>query len=686
MTMLFRLPLCAQESYCTNMGFELGNFTNWKGHTWNYSTEHPEVNTSKVEGFVNRRHTIMTDVNAYDANTGYALKVIPTGYKYSARLGDVIIRATDPSPRCWQQSLRYTLTIDSSNALLIMKFALVLQYIPSHTEIAEPRFKLTLYDQSGNIIPDCSNYDVYASNTSVNGFQLYQPAGSSIMIQWRDWTTVGANLMNYYGQTITIEFMSADCTETYHFGYAYFLAECHPLCITEKYCANDSIISLAGPEGFEKYTWTNSIGTVISNIQNMEEARPSEGEEYTCTMKSATGCTVSLKSRVARYIPKAGFTSYMLDCKSNSVQLSNLSTSTRGSLQYRWDFGDGVTSILKNPRHTFATSGLHPVKLVVLNPPSVCTDTLYKEVESFSPPLVGIAGESTFCPGKSIWLKAYGAYEYIWSDSTKNDSLKVSSPGGSLWLIGRSSTGCISDTIRKSVTEDSDWNLLTEGDTLFCEGSNTILKAFGAYIYHWNTGERDDSIVVSIPGHYKVVAANRRGCEKSHNFNVIESLLPDVNFSLSTNLINHKENQIICTAADQPDIQYIWDMGDATIGTGPVYQHSYSVTNDLLHYTIFLKAINNDQCTDTAYQIIDVTPFIPNVFSPNGDGINDVFMSGIDTEIFDRNGFVLYRGKMGWDGTYKGQLMDPDTYFYLIRYYDRSDELQTLKGYVTLVK
>jgi hypothetical protein len=116
----------------------------------------------------------MSDTTAYDENTGYALRKIPPGYLYSARLGDVII-GSDPNPRCWKQNLRYTMTIDSTNALLILKFALVLQYAINHPEIDEPRFRLTLYDNQGNILPDCSNYDVYSSNKYVKGFKTYLP-------------------------------------------------------------------------------------------------------------------------------------------------------------------------------------------------------------------------------------------------------------------------------------------------------------------------------------------------------------------------------------------------------------------------------------------------------------------------------------------------------------------------------
>lgn len=386
---IFTASLLGQEPYCQNLGFEKGDFTNWTGYNWIYSSEVPSINTSKVQVALPtpRRQVIISDVNAYDPNTGNQLKKVPPGYQYSARLGDMIING-DPNPRCWQQSLRYTMKVDSSNALLVMKFALVLQYISDHKTIEEPRFKLTLFDQKNDTIRDCANYDVFSSSGYIKGFQTYTPAGSNITIEWRDWTTVGANLLKYYGQTITVEFMSADCTKKYHYGYAYFVAACHPLYITVKYCAGDSVATLTAPEGFERYRWIKNSGAVVDTSQVLSIPNPEEGAVYSCSMTSATGCSVTLKSTIAKYIIHADYKTAMVDCKSNIVQFSNLSTSTRGTLNYLWDFGDGHTSMEVNPRYTFSTSGFHDVNLTLMNPPSACTEKLDRKIESFSPPLV----------------------------------------------------------------------------------------------------------------------------------------------------------------------------------------------------------------------------------------------------------------------------------------------------------
>lgn len=696
----------AQSSHCANLGFELGNFDNWEGYTWLYCTDpkHPELNSlpQKVWLPVSRRQEIMTDTKAKDPDTGNMLSKIPPGYRYSARLGDEYNQGefNNDNMRCWNQSLRYSMSIDSANALLVLKFAVVLEDPTSdHTEIQEPRFKLSLFDQKGNTIHDCANYDVYASNLNVKGFQdFYKPAfdqqkkkWSTLLVRWRDWTTVGVNLLKYVGQTITVEFMTADCTLGGHGGHAYFVAECHPLYITVSYCRGDSGASLKAPEGMEKYKWRDSNGVVVDSTQILNLANPIEGATYSCTMTSATGCTVVLQSTIMRYELKTDFTSHMLDCKTNKVQIDNLSSTSHGNLVYNWDFGDGSTSSEEKPDHNFATSGRHDVTLIVTNPPSTCADTLRKTIESFSPPLVGISGDSTYCPGESIYLKAYGAWNYVWNntDPVNADSIEVKAPGGKYWMLGYSSTGCVSDTIRRTVNEQPGWQFIDQSDTTMCVGDlHATLSVSGAAKYFWNTVTKDttNSIVVTAPGTYLVTGADKRGCKKSININVGVYQLPSVDFKTSATFLDIRHNQLTCTIPAQPDVNYTWDMGDGLTETGPTIQHTYNITKDLRDYTILLTAASVYGCTQSATAIVDVVPFIPNVFSPNGDGINDLFMPDMEIEVFDRNGVILYKGTSGWDGTYKGRHMDPDTYFYYFRYFDRNQKEHTRKGFITLVK
>jgi gliding motility-associated-like protein len=74
-----------------------------------------------------------------------------------------------------------------------------------------------------------------------------------------------------------------------------------------------------------------------------------------------------------------------------------------------------------------------------------------------------------------------------------------------------------------------------------------------------------------------------------------------------------------------------------------------------------------------------------NVFTPNGDGVNDVFLPDYELKVFSRNGVIMYQGTDGWDGRYKGVLVEPGSYIFQVRI--KSDgETEFKSGAVTVVR
>jgi len=162
--------------------------------------------------------------------------------------------------------------------------------------------------------------------------------------------------------------------------------------------------------------------------------------------------------------------------------------------------------------------------------------------------------------------------------------------------------------------------------------------------------------------------------------------IPGVGFTLSLYTLDSRNNQLMGNSEGRDGVHYSWDMGDGLTETGATIQHNYQIAGNELAYTITLTATSLYGCTDTVSVIVDVVPFVPNVFTPNGDGINDIFMEDLDLEVFDRNGLSLYKGTAGWNGTYKGKPADPDTYFYSLSYPDRHQQNHTRKGFITLLR
>lgn len=715
------LGLFGANSNLINLGFETGSFTGWKGYTWQYSTAVSSINTSKILVTLptSRRQVIVSDTTAYDANTGNALRKVPKGYKYSARLGDEI-KSGDSNPRCWEQSLQYTMNVDSSNSLLVMKFACVLQYSSQHDNVTEfePRFRLNLYDNAGNKINTCTNYDVYSTSGTVKGFQTYTPSGSTDPVKWRDWTTVGADLSAYKGQTITIEFMSADCTGRYHYGYAYFVADYQPMKISTDFCGSSDTARLTAPTGFESYRWRDVNANKIVNTDTTLStiAVPMIGKDsviYECIMRSATGCISPLSTTILKYKPTASFAAKMVGtCTDNNVEFANKSTTNRGKLTYLWDYGDGTNDTISGTHiHHYTTSGHHSVKLTTYNPPSTCSVDTIKDIESINTDLVGLkADQDSICIGSSTGkLRASGAWTYEWSTdpATFNiDSIKSGLPAGTYWVKGYDSThNCTSNKHYITISNECDWMDSIQGQNWFCSGQSTQLYASGWYVntnkqagiaktpltYQWNNGAISDTVTINKADTYTVTATDKWGCSRTYSYNVQEKVLPLINFTVSPTTINPKRNLVSCSIDQESNVLYKWTFGDNTgVSTGNSVTHYYSQNLPSALYTIALKDSDTVYgCTNSGTTSILLEPFVPNVFTPNGDEHNDYFMPNYEIDIYDRYGILLYSGtkeSKGWDGSCKGRRMEPDTYFYIIHYADYNNQKQTIKGYITLIR
>jgi gliding motility-associated-like protein len=117
-------------------------------------------------------------------------------------------------------------------------------------------------------------------------------------------------------------------------------------------------------------------------------------------------------------------------------------------------------------------------------------------------------------------------------------------------------------------------------------------------------------------------------------------------------------------------------------------------------YTMFLRFESLPGCSDTISYTVNVKPcsitsiYIPNSFTPNGDGKNDVFKpvgesySDLTMYIYDRWGVMIFESKdsVGWDGTYKGKSCQQGVYVYVVRWYDQTKIVKQSVGHVSLIR
>lgn len=269
--------------------------------------------------------------------------------------------------------------------------------------------------------------------------------------------------------------------------------------------------------------------------------------------------------------------------------------------------------------------------------------------------------------------------------------------------------GCTAyDTVRVPVTE-LELPTITGVDTICLGQSSTLVATHPtSNQFRWSTGQTTSTITVSpqVTTEYVVSATMIGDCIVTDTFTVTVIQLPRPAFQASPTeiYVDNGIGTVSCTNLTNGDYTLKWDFGDVFSNTNIVYDvedpsHDYTRAG---FYTITLTAIDTIGCMDSIKTRVSVSVpyffYIPNAFTPDGDGINETFApkgAGVDPDnysmqIFDRSGMLIFNTRNPydyWDGRNKyGQVCPEGVYIYLIRLLDLNGEDKEYTGTVTLVK
>jgi gliding motility-associated-like protein len=245
---------------------------------------------------------------------------------------------------------------------------------------------------------------------------------------------------------------------------------------------------------------------------------------------------------------------------------------------------------------------------------------------------------------------------------------------------------------------------------LFSDTSTIASGTITGWNWDFNDGTsttQNPNHCFNTPGQYTIslTVTSNAGCTSTFNVNNYIDVYanPVAAFTAAPQPTSELDPTVFFTDASTGGVtSWLWSFGDTTNATSTLQNPFFNYQVAGCHNAVLTVATSNG-CTDTTAQIIcidpDVTLFVPNAFTPNGDGVNEVFMPqgiGIDPDhfemwIFDRWGNMIYYTDdfyQGWNGKVQGheEICQIDTYVWKIKAVDVLGGKHNLIGKVSLIK
>lgn len=346
-------------------------------------------------------------------------------------------------------------------------------------------------------------------------------------------------------------------------------------------------------------------------------------------------------------------------------------------------------------------------------------DTVVVTVNSL-PIITANASDDFICDGDMTILWGDGAgigAVYTWDNSVIDSVGFIPLVTNTYTVIGTDVNGC-KDTADIVVTVNPNPIVLFSSNITF-GGCLPFAPVFtdltsptsGSVTWDFGDGNTDNQLgnVVNIYDNYgcydvTLTSTTPEGCTATltqQDFVCVNEIIADFYPDSFEQPISNPTFEF--TNTSQNATSYEWFFGDLppSISTAVHPDHTYG---DIGFYAVTLVASAQDGCTDTAVIVIKVRDevlfYVPNSFTPDDNGLNDVFLpvltagydrtGGWQFKIYNRWGEEIFNSDIvgnGWDGTYQGELVQFGTYVWTIRFKDsQSNKIYDFTGHVNLIR
>lgn len=407
-------------------------------------------------------------------------------------------------------------------------------------------------------------------------------------------------------------------------------------------------------------------------------------------------------------VPQGGEGNFLLNGVSGIINSSSFTDvpSTSGTWKYaQITFNEtqipiGTTTKISNTSNRFHLGFIHG------NSNNGCRFGYFSDFAKYNFEIT--ANQTIFCEGDTLLLSTNTIEDatYIWngpnnfsSNESNIEYFPLSSFDEGYYSINGFLGNCPiePDSIFIQVFSSTSIFISPENPEV-CLGESIVFNVVGPGViqYEWSTGETESTIEV-IPienSTYSVTGTNEIGCISTIETGVIVKPIPQIYVSPSVAIVTEGESITLQVFSDIPTTTFEWNNGDIT----PII--TITPMNTM---TLYVEG-NADGClSDTSITITvlpvfdeDFSIYIPNSFTPNNDGLNDLFApKGENIEfitflIYNRWGELIYQSYESfpsWDGFSNGKLVPSGVYIYFVRYIKAdTGALKQKQGSVTLIR
>jgi gliding motility-associated-like protein len=456
-----------------------------------------------------------------------------------------------------------------------------------------------------------------------------------------------------------------------------------------------------------------------SNVQNPSYHYPSPGTyDIKLVVTTETGCKDSARLNDSVRVfegPVIDLVGDSTACVFAKLDLDALVVSgDTDRLSWEWSLANGNSFQGKDPPpQTYTSAGHYSITSIVTDEHG-CRDSATKAIDIYPLPNTKARPDSTICFGNSIQLNATGASTYVWNSSAlscTDCSNPIASPETNTVysVTGINQYGCVSkDSVLVKVQRRLPLQV-SPGDTI-CLGESVSLFASGSQQYSWqpSAGLNDPHSASpqanpSSSTLYTVMASDSAHCFTDTATVFVKVYpIPTVDAGPDQTIEVGSSGVQLHATGSADIISWRWspsfglsciDCPDPNASPKQTTEYAVEVRNEGAclakdHLTIYVVCNQGNL-------------YIPNTFSPNGDGMNDRFYprgKGVfmikSLRVFNRWGEMVFErlnfspndASAGWDGTYKGKSLSPDVFVYVCDIVCENGQVLSNKGDVTLLR